>query len=218
MSLKPHDMIVFDLDDTIYQTRKYGVYDNLSYNMFSYISKLLSVSYEEGKQISERYQKMYGTTAAGLRHEHGLDPKHFLSVAYDLNFDNVEEDVDLYDRLSRISNRKIVFTNAPEEYAESLLSRMGVHDFFSGVFGIHKSNYVCKPKVESFNSFLNEYGLKSLENVWFVDDREDTLDVAKDLGARTLLCKEAYLSYKHSTYKNIYDVLDYLIERAAPTS
>ena len=216
IELKTHNKIlIFDLDNTIYQTHKYGVYDQLSFNIFNFISTLLEISYVEAEALSTNYQNKYGTTVLGLLKEHSIDPEDFLNQAYNVSFENVIIDNNLQCLLSRIqNNKKIIFTNATETYASKLLEKMGIKDFFHGIFDIYNSKFTSKPNLISFEYFESHFNIE-YSNCIFIDDRRQNLVTASKKGAITILCNKAKIidsSYINVHVKDIYEALKLIIK------
>ena len=76
--------------------------------------------------------------------------------------------------------------------AETFLPTRKAHPFFNTLDGIVLSSEVkvCKPDPEIYRILSNRYGLLPEESV-FIDDRQENIDAAKDLGIHTILFRTA---------------------------
>jgi 2-haloacid dehalogenase len=76
--------------------------------------------------------------------------------------------------------------------AETFPPTQKAHPFFNTLDGILLSSEVnvCKPNPEIYKILLERYRLIPEESV-FVDDRQDNLDTAQQLGIKTILFKNA---------------------------
>lgn len=76
--------------------------------------------------------------------------------------------------------------------AETFPTTMEAHPFFKTLTGIVLSGIekVCKPDLRIYQILLERYGLRPEECV-FIDDRQENLDTARELGFETVLFRTA---------------------------
>ena len=120
---------IFDLDNTLYsgQTK---VFDQVDKKMSSFISKKLKVSIDEAKKIQKNYFQKYNTTLSGMIKHHNVDANEFLEFVHDVNLDFLEKNERLEEEISKISGKKIIFTNGSKAHAENVTKRIGINNSF----------------------------------------------------------------------------------------
>ncbi len=64
---------VFDLDNTLYPPSD-RLFDQIAVKMTDYVMRTLNVAQREADHLRDQYWSLYGTTLAGLMHEHSIDP------------------------------------------------------------------------------------------------------------------------------------------------
>lgn len=87
--------------------------------------------------------------------------------------------------LRRLPGAKIVFSNAPQQYAEAVLDIMGVRLAFDDVCSIERMRFRPKPQIHGFLRLLREHRLDPSRCV-LVEDSAENLKTAKRLGMRTV--------------------------------
>ena len=138
------------------------------------------------------YWQRYGATLLGMMRHHDTDPHHFLWHTHqfpDLS-PMVVAERGLRHALRRLRGRKIVFSNAPQRYAEDVLSIMGVRDLFDHVCSIERMRFRPKPAIQGFLRLLGEHRLKAAHCV-MVEDSIENLRTAKALGMKTVWVSRA---------------------------
>ena len=101
---------VFDLDNTLYSA-KTRVFEQVDKKMSEYISKKLNVGVEEAKKIQKNYFYKYNTTLNGMIKNYGIDASEFLNFVHDIDLSFLKSDKALEVELSKIRDKKIIFTN-----------------------------------------------------------------------------------------------------------
>ena len=121
-----------------------------------------------------------------MRH-HGTDPGHFLWHTH--QFPELPKMVQYEPRLrqllQRLPGRKIVFSNAPQHYAQAVLELLGVEDLFDDLFAIEHTRFQPKPKIAGFVRLLSKHRLNPARCV-MVEDAAENLQAAKQLGMGTV--------------------------------
>src|SRR4051794_6036210 len=79
---------VFDLDNTLYPPAA-RLFDQIERRMTDYMMAVLSVDAAEAEALRRRYWDEFGTTLAGLMHEHAVDPEPYLAHVHDIDLAGV---------------------------------------------------------------------------------------------------------------------------------
>lgn len=182
---------LFDLDDTLH-TASAHIFPHINRSMTEYIMRHLAVDEGEANALRTRYWHRYGATLLGLMRHHGTDPAHFLRETH--RFDRLH-DLVVFDRalrhgLRRLPGRKIVFSNGPADYANAVLSIMGIRRALDGVFAIEHMRLQPKPGHRAFRHLLADHRLQPSRCI-LVEDSLANLKAAKRLGMRTVWISRA---------------------------
>ena len=153
----------------------------------AYICEYLAVDEIEATRLRQQYWLRYGATLLGLMRHHGVDPRHFLHQTH--QFADLAAIVVAERRLAvmlrRLPGRKIVFSNAPLAYIESVLAIAGIRRCFDAVYSVERLRFQPKPAVAGFRRLLCEEGLRASSCV-MVEDTLANLKTAKRLGMKTV--------------------------------
>ena len=143
--------------------------------------------------LRRHYWRVYGATLKGLMRHHQTDPQHFLKVTH--QFDDLAERVIAVKRLRHLikslAGRKVVFTNAPRDYALRVLNLLGIADCFELVFSVESTKFHAKPSVRGFQLLLASLRVKASDCV-LLEDNAAALMTAKRLGMKTVLLSKKY--------------------------
>jgi putative hydrolase of the HAD superfamily len=180
-------VVLFDLDNTLYPP-ECGLLQHLDERIDDFVSGYLGLSLEETKALRRRYIQQYGTTLHGLQAEHGLPPARYLSAVHDaVPLDHfLTRDEALLAALGAIEIEKVVFTNAPREYARRVMQCLGLEPHFRVVLALEFHDYNGKPFREAYERVAAHLMVRPEECV-LVEDTLRNLRVAKDLGMTTVL-------------------------------
>jgi len=178
---------IFDLDNTLYsgQTK---VFDQVDKKMSSFISNKLNVSLEEAKKIQKEYFHKYSTTLSGMMKNHKIDAMEFLDFVHDVNLDFLEKNKDLEKEITKITGKKIIFTNGSRAHAENVTKRIGINKLFDGIFDIVESNFIPKPSIEAYKILIEKYKIEPQYCI-FIEDIARNLKPAHELGMKTVWIK-----------------------------
>src|SRR5438034_7370254 len=139
-------VVLFDLDNTLYPP-ECGLLQHLDDRINEFVSRFLAISLEEAMALRSRYIQEYGTTLHGLQAEHGLPPAQYLSAVHDAvpieQF--LTRDAELLTALASIEIDKVIFTNAPREYARRVIECLGLDAHFRVVIDLEFHDYTAKP-------------------------------------------------------------------------
>lgn len=178
---------LFDLDNTLHDATPH-IFPHINRSMTAYVADALGLSVEEAGRVRIDYWQRYGATLTGMMRRHGTPPAHFLrqthhfpELASMLVFDRA-----LKAMLRRLPGRKIVFSNAPEHYAEAVLRHLGIRPCFDAVYSIERLRFRPKPEIQGFLRLLKAERLTASRCI-MVEDSPANLQTAKALGMKTVL-------------------------------
>lgn len=178
---------LFDLDNTLHDASPH-IFPHINRSMTEYIERHLGVDAEEAGRIRTRYWLRYGATMLGLVRHHGTDPRHFLHHTH--QFPDLRRMVvverGLRAALRRLPGRKIVFSNAPRAYTESVLEITGLRRCFDSVWTIERLRFQPKPQLKAFLRLLHRERLNPHDCI-MVEDSPANLVTARRLGMKTVL-------------------------------
>lgn len=183
---------VFDLDDTLHNASAH-IFPVMNQAMTNYIMDTLAMDEATAHDLRRHYWRVYGATLKGLMRHHQTDPQHFLKVTH--QFDDLAERVIAVKRLRHLikslAGRKVVFTNAPRDYALRVLNLLGIADCFELVFSVESTKFHAKPSVRGFQLLLASLKVKASDCV-LLEDNAAALMTAKRLGMKTVLLSKKY--------------------------
>ncbi len=185
--LADRDIWVFDLDNTLYPPRC-NLFQQVDVRMGEFISRLLDIDRVEARKIQKIYYRDYGTTLRGLMAECGIEPKEFLDYVHDIDHSVIPADAALGAAIAALPGRKLIFTNGSRRHAEAVAGRIGILDHFEDIFDIVAADYLPKPHAETYQMFLDEFGIDGKRAAMF-EDLSRNLAVPADLGMATILVK-----------------------------
>ena len=175
---------IFDLDNTLHDAQK-KIFPVVNKKINSFISRELNISTQKADKLRQNYWDKYGATLEGLIKHHKVNPNKFLEETHKII--NIHELVipmtDVKKVLSSISEKKILYTNAPINYTNKILKICQIEKFFDGIFSIEDSKFIAKPSIFSMELFLKKYKIKE---GYFVDDVKENLKTAHEFGLSTI--------------------------------
>jgi putative hydrolase of the HAD superfamily len=195
---------VFDLDDTLHNASAH-IFPEMNGAMTAYIKESLNLDEDSADQLRKHYWKIYGATLKGLMRHHGTNPHHFLKETH--KFPDLAERViqtkRLRHTLTRLKGRKVIFTNAPRNYALRVLDLLGISDLFELVFSVESSGFHAKPTMRGFQTLLRTIKAKP-KNCIILEDNLAALMTAKRIGIKTVwvsrqLSKPIFVDYRLSS-------------------
>lgn len=177
---------LFDLDNTLHDADPH-IFPHINRAMTAYVARLTGLDEAAASTLRQTYWHRYGATLIGLMRHHDADPHHFLRHTH--RFENLSSLVlhvpALRHALSRLPGTKIVFSNAPQHYAEAVLEVLGVRQVFDDVCCIERMRFRPKPQIHGFLGLLRDHRLDASRCV-LVEDSAENLKTAKRLGMRTV--------------------------------
>jgi len=196
---------LFDLDNTLYCANS-GIFNQIHKRMGEFICKNLDVSLKEAKYLQKKYFIKNGTTLRGLMTHHGVKPKKFLEYVHDIDFDIIKPDTKLNNLLNKISDKKIIFTNADKIYVEKILTKLNLVNTFDDIFDIKKANYIPKPDIKTYKKLIQTYSLDVQKTILF-DDIPNNLIPAANLGLTTV---QVYNKNLDEELNGVSEKIDYI--------
>ncbi len=185
----PFDLAVIDLDNTLYAANN-GVFARMDRRMTAFVARELNVDSATADALRIRYWKQYGTTLRGMMLHHDMAPEPFLKHVHDIGVEEMlEKDEGLADALSKLPGRKVVHTNGTGEHARCVLGSLGVRRHFDAIYDIRFNAYIPKPCKKTLQMLLARERT-SADRAVIIDDMEDNLKIARELGAKTVLVSD----------------------------
>lgn len=182
---------LFDLDNTLHDANPH-IFPFISRAMGEYVARKVGLDETAARQLRDHYWRRYGATLTGMVRHHDVDPHHFLRETH--NFPDlprmVVHDPALRHVLKRLPGRKIIFSNAPQPYVETVLDLLGIRQFISSVWTIERLRFAPKPHWGAFHRLLHAERLNPHRCI-FVEDTAVNLRAAKRLGMTTVLVSAA---------------------------
>jgi len=177
---------LFDLDNTLHNASAH-IFPHINRAMTEYICRLLSISESEASRLRQNYWHRYGATLLGLIRHHAIDPHHFLQQTHDMPDlkQMVVSERRLGAVLQRLPGRKIIFSNAPHKYTESVLAIAGIRRCFNSVYTVERLRFQPKPATAGFLQLLKNERLDPRQCI-MVEDNLPNLVTAKRLGMKTV--------------------------------
>ena len=175
---------LFDLDNTLY-SGKTKVFEQVDKRMSEYISEKLNVDIKEAKEIQKDYFYKYNTTLNGMIINHEIDADEFLNFVHDINVDFLKKDLNLAMQLKKLDGKKIIFTNGSRKHALNIMQRIGVEQYFDGIFDIVDAEFIPKPAIEPYKKLVEKHKIDPKLSV-FVEDIARNLKPAYEMGMKTI--------------------------------
>jgi putative hydrolase of the HAD superfamily len=145
---------------------------------------------------------------SGLMTLHGMDPKEFLDYVHDIELKTLHPNPKLNKALSKLSGRKIIYTNGTVDHAERILNKLTIRHHFEEIFDIIGSNYIPKPFPEPYSMLVKNYKIKTSRAV-MVEDLVRNLLPAAALGITTVWVRpDLQLEFKSKDLKKVNYVID----------
>ncbi len=177
---------IFDLDNTLHDASPH-IFPHINRSMTAYLQQHLQLDEVAANTLRMDYWQRYGATLTGMMRHHATDPDHFLQHTH--QFPELNKMVLREPRLSHVlkalPGKKIVFSNAPQHYANAVLKLLRIDGLFEDVMAIEHTSYRPKPDSFGFLKLLKKHNVKAAQCV-MVEDSLDNLRTAKKLGMRTV--------------------------------
>ena len=177
---------IFDLDNTLHNATPH-IFPHINRSMTAYLQQHLQLDEEAANELRMHYWRRYGATLSGLIRHHGTKPEHFLWHTH--QFPELElmvlREPRLRHVLKALPGRKVVFSNAPQHYAQAVLKLLRVDDLFDDVMAVEQTRFRPKPDSFGFLRLLRRQRVAAAQCI-MVEDSLENLVAAKRLGMRTV--------------------------------
>ena len=180
----------FDLDDTLHDA-SHAIFGTLNRRMTAYVQRHLEVDESEANRLRQTYWHRYGATLLGLTRHHAVDPHHFLRETHDFDIAALlRAERGLAQLFRRLPGRKVLLTNAPDAYAQTILRELALHPHLPQRYTIESmrvhGQFRPKPSSSMLRTMLAREGCRRGHAV-LIEDSLPNLKAARALGFRTVL-------------------------------
>lgn len=181
-----YDLILFDLDDTLYP-RSAGLMNHIGERITQYLVERLGVSPERSAATRSHFRGTYGTALRGLIEEgYPVDLEDYFRFVHDIPLDTIGPAQELRMRLLRLPLRRAVLTNSNIEHAQRVLGRMQILDCFERIVDIRALQMVNKPDPAAYRMTLAMLDTAP-ERTIFIEDNTQNTRPARAMGITTIV-------------------------------
>jgi putative hydrolase of the HAD superfamily len=182
----------FDLDGTLHDA-SHAIFAAIDARMTDYVERHLVVDREQANQLRLTYWRRYGATLLGLIRHHAIDPHHFLRETHDFDVASLlRAERGLAQLFARLPGRKVLLTNAPSAYAESVLAGINLHRQIGARYSIESmrvhGTFRPKPSRAMLRYMLARERVARGAAI-LVEDSAPNLRAARAAGFRTVLIR-----------------------------
>lgn len=180
------DVILFDLDDTIYPNSS-GIWTMIRERIDTYMISRLGYLEENVHSIREDFFRRFGTTLRGLEATHQIDPVEYLQFVHDIPLENkLKPNHRLVEMLTQLPQKKVIFTNGDRWHAKRVTDKLQITHFFDRVIDVLDISPYCKPMVEAFNIALDLLQIENPARILLIDDNLRNVQKANDIGLNSI--------------------------------
>ena len=186
----------FDLDNTLHDA-SHRIFGEMNRSMTEWLVAHLSIDENEADRLRSDYWQRYGITLAGLIRHHAIDAHKFLRETHAFVSDPdlgqlIRAERGLGNLFRRLPGRKVLITNAPAIYTDTVLKEIGLSRVVRRRYHIEQMRLhgrfrpkpsrgmlrmlLAKEKVLPSHAVLNEDSLMNLRS-------------ARAIGMRTVLVR-----------------------------
>ena len=176
---------IFDLDNTLYSPEE-EIFSQIDERMTKFITDKFKINNEEAFNIQKKYFLEYGTTLSGLMKKNNIDSDEFLEFVHDIDLEILKPDKKLNKIISNLPGKKFIFTNGSKKHAQNVLKKLEMNVIFDDIYDIKDSNFIPKPNMEAYTTFINKMGIDVNKSIMF-EDIARNLQPAKELGIISVL-------------------------------
>jgi len=138
--------------------------------------------------LRRHFRKDFGTTFLGLKSMIEVDEMDYLNFVHDIDLnDYLTDDGSLYDMLSTIPQRKIIFTNSDKRHSERVLDFFHVLPLFDLIIDVIALKPYVKPHPEAYDKALAYSGLNTPQGCLFIDDLLENVSQGAASGFTSIL-------------------------------
>jgi putative hydrolase of the HAD superfamily len=182
--------LLLDLDNTVY-SETYGLEHEVLRRMTEFSARYLGLDLEETMARRRSRMSVYGTTLEWLMNDYGFtDVEGYFGVIHPEGEEEpLSPDPALCRLLDSIKLPKAIFTNAPREHAERILSRLGLSKCFTEIYDIRFNMLKGKPHADAVQRVCSACGVEAMDAL-FVDDVPRYVRGFIEAGGRGVLIDE----------------------------
>ena len=198
---------LFDLDNTLHDASA-EIFPQISRNMNGWIAAHCG---QEGKALSEAeadtlrqsFWRRYGATLLGVSQKPDRRTRQFLEAAHQFRDlpAMIHAEKGLRRFFQRLPGRKVLLTNSAGDYAQQVLSVLGLAPFFERIVSIEtmrlSGRYTPKPSRRFFQHLPVLLKTRPSQCILIEDDMR-SLKTAKITGMKTVLVTQ-YLNRSHQS-------------------
>ncbi len=180
----------FDLDDTLHDA-SHAIFGVLNRRMTEYVARHLALDETAASDLRQAYWRRYGATLLGLVRHHTVDPYDFLRDTHDFEVAALmRAERGLIGLIRRLPGRKVLLTNAPADYAATVVRELALHRHLHRRYTIESmkihGQFRPKPSRLMLRAMLARERCRGVQAV-LVEDSRANLKAARALGFRTVL-------------------------------
>jgi len=181
---------LFDLDNTLHDA-SHAIFHVIDTRMTDYVERALGVDRAEANRLRTLYWRRYGATLLGLVRHHGVDASDFLRTTHDFDVAALlRAERGLARLFARLRGRKVLLTNAPLDYAGSVLRELSLHRHIGTRHSIERmrvhGTFRPKPSRLMLRAMLARERILPASAI-LVEDSLVNIKSARSLGLRTVL-------------------------------
>ncbi len=211
------DLLIFDLDDTLYPSSS-GIWTLIRERIDLFMISKLGYTQENVFSARENFFREFGTTLRGLESVHHIDPIEYLKFVHDISIDEyLSPNLQLERMLTKIQQRKVIFTNGDRWHARRVTDALRISHLIDEIIDIMDVSPYCKPMIESFHKAMEKLNESNSQNILLIDDNLRNVQMAEKLGMQTVWVTENGYIQKNETkqIKKIEDLLNIYPEIAS---
>ncbi len=202
-------LIIFDIDGTLYCSRKYEV--ELGKTIIELISKILGISFEEAKKRLEA-EKKYSLTVSSSITKLGIDRRYFYSLLAERIEPSlfISPDTTLAEKIKSLRNRGLqvaAHTNSGTQLARKVLYAIGLCPEDFDIL-VTSDEAEPKPNPDGYILITQKLRIPPNEAVYIGDRPIVELRTAKTLGMTTILISSRGSRWADYTVPTIHEALE----------
>lgn len=204
------DLLIFDLDDTLYPSSS-GIWSLIRERIDLFMISKLGYTHENVHSARENFFREFGTTLRGLESVHHIDSMEYLKFVHDIPIhEYLFPNSQLNSMLSNIHQKKVIFTNGDRWHSRRVTDALMISSHFDEIIDILDVSPYCKPMIESFQIMLKQLNVSDAQNILLLDDNIRNIQMAEKLGMQTVWVTENnhFQNYDGKQIKKIEDLIN----------
>jgi len=194
--------IFFDLDNTLY-SRKSGIWEAIGSRINLFMLEVMHIPEQEVRPLRTRFKNEFGTTLGGLQSLFDVNEREYLDYVHDVNLAAMlTDDGRLGEMLSKIPQRKIIFTNSDSAHTKRVLDFFHIAHHFEMIIDLIAMRPYVKPQPEAYRIALDQACLESPDGCMFIDDLLENVAQAQIEGFKAIYVGDFSADYPY--IKDIY--------------